>query len=96
MIIVMFFFQPPSDYKNHLIDASKYHTASNVSLGNDKQKYYTTTIQEYFPQRERVYKKRYINTCASDIPLNYYGKLCVQYFSLKNKFRAKLYNQQER
>ena len=66
-------FQPPASYKNHLIDASKYHTASDVSLGNDKQKYYTTTIQDYFPQRERVYKKRYINTCASDIPLNYYG-----------------------
>lgn len=73
-------FQPPASYKNHLIDASNYHTVSDVSFGNGKQKFYTTTIQENFPPRENVYKKRHINTCASDIPFDYYGMLTMFYF----------------
>lgn len=74
--------QPPKSYKNHLIDASEYHTSSDVTLGNDKQKYYKTTIQEYFPRKTQRVEKRNINTCASDIPLNYYGNVSFYKFNI--------------
>ncbi|XP_066931410.1 uncharacterized protein [Clytia hemisphaerica] len=68
---------PPSSYRNHIIDGSNNHTSSDVSLGNDKQKYYTTTVQRYFPpkQKQSFQKLRHINTCASDIPMHYYNTL---------------------